>query len=287
MPTAVNTDCSSMANDYVSITIRIDPDLQEIVMAGLYELGFEAFVEEETGLQAFIPESMWGPEKKSETRSLLGKYDLGFAEELLEDKDWNEQWESNFNDILLGGKLQIRAPFHKKDHRASDELIIAPKMAFGTGHHSTTSMILEWMMTQDFSGKKVLDFGCGTGILGIYALKKGAESVLFIDNEHEAVENTRENALLNSLDPVEAVLGSSEKIPSVSYDVILANITRNVLTELMDDLKAALKPDGKLVISGFLEQDKSYMLDFLTGKDLVVLEVLQNQDWLAMVLTHE
>jgi len=276
-----------MSNDYVSIVIRMAPDQQEIVMAGMYDLGFEAFVEEETGLQGFIPQSMWKAEKKAETHLLLNNFGLSFTEEIMEDRDWNEQWESNFNDVLLGGKLQVRAPFHKRDQRASEELIIAPKMAFGTGHHSTTAMILEWMMGQDLSGKTILDFGCGTGILGIYALKKGAESVLFIDNEPEAVENTLENATLNALGPVKAELGSSEKIPAILFDFILANITRNVLTELMDDLKKALRPGGKMVISGFLEQDKDYMLELITRKDLIPIELIQNQDWLAMVITQE
>jgi len=271
-------------NEYVGITIKVNQDLQELVMASLYELGYEAFVENESDLQAFIPETSWNEQIKLETSEKLKSFDLDFNEEHFENQDWNAQWESNFQDILIGGKLQVRAVFHNPNPDVAEEIIIAPKMAFGTGHHATTSMILEWMMDQEMNGMKVLDFGCGTGILGIYALKKSATYLALVDLEPEAIENTIENLELNSLNANWIKEGSVGAIPDIQFDIILANITRNVLMELMDDLLLHLSKQGTMIISGFIEQDKYLMEEFCKSKNLKVVKVIQQLDWIAMVL---
>ncbi|MBK7811815.1 MAG: 50S ribosomal protein L11 methyltransferase [Saprospiraceae bacterium] len=271
-------------NEYVGITIKVNQDFQELVMASLYELGYEAFVENESDLQAFIPETSWNEQIKSETSEKLKSFGLDFDEEHYENQDWNAQWESNFKDILIGDKLQVRAVFHETNPEVMEEIIIAPKMAFGTGHHATTSMILEWMMDQKMNGMKVLDFGCGTGILGIYALKKSAAYLALVDIEPEAIENSIENLELNSLNANWIKEGSIEAIPDIQFDIILANITRNILTELMDDLLLKLSKQGTMIISGFLEQDKVFMEEFCKSKNLQVVKVIQQLDWIAMVL---
>lgn len=273
-----------MKGDYLAIRIRLSPDQHDLVIAGLYDLGFEAFVEEESSLQAFIREDQWTVDKKKETESYLVLEGLGFSEERFEDQDWNAQWESNFEDILLRGKLQIRAVFHPQNPSASEELIIAPKMAFGTGHHATTRLILEWMCDQNFTGQNVLDFGCGTGILGIYAKLKGAATICGIDIEEASMDNAKENASLNGVHWDALRLGSIEQVQEVSYDLILANITRNILTEFLPDLWTHLAPGGRMLISGFLESDLEHMTRECEKLKAKIVNVLQEQDWISMVL---
>ena len=162
-------------------------------------------------------------------------------------------------------------------------MLTLPKMAFGTGHHETTSMILEWMLTQDLAGKDVLDFGCGTGILGIYAAKNSVSSVVFIDNDSLATENTNENILLNQLSEIKVLLGSFDAIPDVKFDLILANITRNILSEGMAILSNHLKPKAKIAMSGFLLQDAEFMIDKIKLSGLQLIEQKHKGDWLCII----
>ncbi|MBK9272166.1 MAG: 50S ribosomal protein L11 methyltransferase [Saprospiraceae bacterium] len=269
-------------NNYVGLTIQLSPERQELIMAFLYEMGFEAFVESETQLQAFIPINLWGEDIKSQVFGKLHASGYAFSEKIFENRDWNAEWEANFQDIVISNELRIRAIFHPYDKRFKEEIIIAPKMAFGTGHHATTSMLLEWMIGQDLMGKKVLDFGCGTGILGIYAIKKKADFVAFVDIEEPACENTHENLRLNQLESQWVKQGSIDSIPKVTFDLILANITRNVIVEHLDELLIHLNHNGSLIISGFLEADKNFMLEYCESKKLKLTQLMQKQDWIAM-----
>jgi ribosomal protein L11 methyltransferase len=208
---------------------------------------------------------------------------LEYTLQKLENKDWNKEWESNFAPILFEPDLYIYADFHPRLSHLKHTIQIAPKMAFGTGHHSTTSLILKWMILNDFQNKSVLDFGSGTGILGIYAYLKGCTDLVMIDNDPNAVENAIEHCYLNSVQAIN-LLGSVKQIPNRKFDIIFANITRNVLEYSLPDLKNHLHPNGFIIISGFLKSDELYMIQLVKSHGMNIIEINQDLDWLSMIL---
>ncbi|MDQ3140922.1 MAG: 50S ribosomal protein L11 methyltransferase [Bacteroidota bacterium] len=268
---------------YISFHIFHEPGNTELLLADLYGKGFEAFVELEAELQAFVSESIFTKSFEEDARIYLDQWKYSYEIHKHETQDWNAIWEAGFNSINLKDRLNIRAPFHPINTKFLEELIIAPKMAFGTGHHATTSMILEWMINQDWEQKKVLDFGCGTGILGMYAKLRNARDLDLIDNEEAAIENVNENFNLNKLSYTNLLLGSVEKIPDELYDVILANITRNVIAECMADLVSHLNQHGQLVLSGFLVEDENFMLSLCNEYNLSVVDKRQKEDWICLM----
>ena len=270
---------------YLAFDFEISSDSQEVLMARLYDLGFESFIEEENSLQAFISSVEWKGSIVEDMHQLCMEFGLSYKMIEHNPKDWNAIWESSFKPIVIGEKLHIRAPFHKHDNQYPYELIIAPKMAFGTGHHATTAMILEWMISTPFDNKSVLDFGCGTGILGIFAKKKQAESLVMIDIEAQAIENANEHCELNDVQANAILEGSIEMIPDQSFDVIFANITRNVLEEVLPVLRLHSKPNVVMMISGFLKQDEEFMKSHLLKNKFIAIATLQKEDWIA-ILVH-
>jgi len=274
--------------NYISIKIKLAPESIEEWIAYLSDIGIESFWEQEDGLEAFVPTNQVDEKFKSELHKLTSSKNISYQVNTHDSADWNKVWESNFDDIVLRDKLQIRAPFHERRSECPEQLLISPKMAFGTGHHATTSMILEWMMDLHCTGKTVLDFGCGTGILGCYALIKAAKSVCFIDNEIEAVENVRETLMLNDLKSDSIYLGSAEQIPSgQQYDLILANITRNVLLEYGSILSDHLLSGASLIVSGFLMEDVEIMTAKFNTYGLRLVDKMQKLDWAALVFLKE
>src|SRR5690606_6176621 len=178
----------------------------------------------------------------------------------LEGQNWNKLWESNFNPITVADQCYVRATFHAPRPDMPYEIVIDPKMSFGTGHHQTTSMMLTYILENDFQDKEVLDMGCGTGILAILASKRGAKYVLAVDYDDVCVASVEENNLLNHIANVEAALGSKEAIAGKVFDVILANINRNILLDQLEQYARSLKPPGELYMSGFYD-----------GEDLAIL----------------
>lgn len=220
----------------------------------LGEIGFDTFEELDFGFKAYIPATDFDKGKLDE---LLAEYQemFSFSYEitLIPQKNWNEVWESNFEPIEIGNKIFVRATFHQPKPEFEYEIVIDPKMAFGTGHHQTTSMMLQLMLENNFAAKKVLDMGCGTGILAIMASKLGALSITAIDYDPVCYDSTIENAQLNHIDNITALCGSKEAIPNEQFDVILANINRNILLDQMQRYGEALKPGGEIYFSGFYE----------------------------------
>jgi ribosomal protein L11 methyltransferase len=267
---------------YISFLISIDPSQHEIEIAQLHLLGVDSFVEHDEALEAFIDVGTL-PELEQEIEHYLKLNAFPYEKKIHHEKDWNAEWEKNFSPIAIGNQLLVRAAFHPQDKSFSQELIISPKMAFGTGHHETTSMILEWLLDQDLKGYDVLDFGCGTGILGIYAAKQATHKVVFVDNDPLSTENTAENILLNQLPEMKVILGSFDGIPNEQYDLILANITRNVLSEGLLQLANHLKSKGKIVMSGFLLQDAGFMIEKIRHNGLQYIEQKQKGDWLCII----
>ncbi|MEO6189774.1 MAG: 50S ribosomal protein L11 methyltransferase [Saprospiraceae bacterium] len=267
---------------YFEISLDIPEDAQEIWIAKLYDWDFENFVEENDSLSAFIAEDKWTSELQERLFSELKENKISYNITQHEPQDWNALWESNFDPIIINEHLYVRASFHPQLSQVEHEIIIAPKMAFGTGHHSTTSMILRWMSNQDLTDLDVLDFGCGTGILGIYAKMKNCKSLVMIDHEEAAVENALEHCEINHVIANQILFGSVEQIPTHKFDLILANITRNVLEEHLPTLSEHLNSNGSIIMSGFLESDFEFMKDLVIANNLEFREVLQDKDWIAI-----
>ena len=267
---------------YISYKIQVSDEEQSIVLALLSDIGFESFIEESNSLEAFISESDYKVHKE-----IIDHYFSDNSYQFMinnhDPKDWNQLWESNFDDIIIKDKLHIRALFHPKRNDIETELIISPKMAFGTGHHATTFQIMAWMVDVDFENLDVLDFGCGTGILAIYAKLKKCKSIDLIDIESQAIDNVYDNLELNHLKADLIALGSTEQIPNKMYDVIFANITRNVISEVLAKLVNHLRPNGRIIFSGFLEQDKTYMEELFQSYQLKTIFESMKIDWLCIV----
>lgn len=246
--------------DYTKITIEITPFqewLRDVLTAQFGEIGFDSFAETDTGFEAFIPEKKFG---EAEMNAILdgfrGDFSFDIRKETIKGQNWNEVWEKNyFKPLVVSDECVIRAPFHTDYPRTRYEIVIEPNMAFGTGNHETTSMMIETILENEMAGKTVLDMGCGTGILGILASMKGAEKVTAIDIDEWSYKGTLENAGLNGINNIEVKLGDASLLGAEKYDVIFANIHKNVL---MNDLPAYfdnLLPGGLLLLSGFYTHD--------------------------------
>ena len=272
-----------MSKPYIQILFKLKP-LQpacEILIAELAEVGFESFVELDDGLEAYIPEGNW---RKSllDNISFIQKseYDIQYTQETINPKNWNEVWESDFKPIVVDERCTVRATFHEPI-ATKYELIITPKMSFGTGHHQTTYMMLKYLLDTDIEGKSVLDMGCGTGVLAILAEKKGGCPIDAIDIEPWCYENTKENALLNNCKSIHANQGDSSLLVDKKYDVIIANINKNVLIHDISSYSVCLNPEGTLLLSGFYTSDLKDIQNSCIGGQLDYVSHLEKQNWVA------
>lgn len=240
----------------LDFTIKpIEPG-RDILLALLDNLGYDSFEESPQGLKAYILEEDFKQEELEDLGIFQSEeFEISWSSEKLDTINWNEEWERNYEPVVLGEKLLIRAPFHEGQGQFEHEIVIEPKMSFGTGHHFTTRLMSEAMFKLDFSDKKVLDMGTGTGILAILAQQLGAREIDAIDNFEWAVENTAENAQRNGADKVKAEWGDVNLLSGRSYDLILANINRNVLLEDMGAYVETLKTGGSILFSGFFAHD--------------------------------
>lgn len=238
----------------------ISADIQDwqkdLLIAELGEIGFDTFEDNENGFSAYIPSSNLDVQSL-ETLLLreVSGYQLDYTIKEIEEQNWNVLWESNFNPILVDDQCYVRATFHESRPEYTYEIVIDPKMSFGTGHHQTTSMMLSFILANNFKNKRVLDMGCGTGILAILAAKKGAISLLAVDYDPICVDSVEENKKLNGIHNIESRLGSKEAIIGGNYDTILANINRNILLDQLDTYVSVLESQGELYLSGFYEDE--------------------------------
>lgn len=243
--------------NYIELQLRLSPDYADILTAELAELGFESFVETDEGLNAYIIEPDFNQDALNE---LVTKYAsqtaIAYEVSSLEKRNWNAEWEREYEPIEVADSVRVRASFHEHDARFHYDIVINPKMSFGTGHHETTAMMLEQQLSLNFGTKAVLDVGSGTGILAVLAAKMGANKVLAFDIEEWAVENARENADLNECPQIDVFQGTIADVdPDSRYDVILANINRNVLLAEISTYAGLLNENGYLIVSGFYEHD--------------------------------
>jgi ribosomal protein L11 methyltransferase len=264
-------------------TITTEDYQQDLLINALGDIGFDTFEEVELGFKAYIPVDDFDQQKLDEALDAYREmFTFSYDITLIPQKNWNEVWESNFEPIQISDQVFVRATFHEPKPEFPYEIVIDPKMAFGTGHHQTTAMMMALMLENNFSGKKVLDMGCGTGILAILAAKVGATNITAIDYDIVCYESTIENSALNSITNIKALCGSKEVIPQEQYDIILANINRNILIDQMKRYAEALKPGGEIYFSGFYEspdldiineEARKYGLKYITHK--------KDKDWVA------
>jgi ribosomal protein L11 methyltransferase len=274
--------------NYYAISITpntYDVERVEILTAVLGELPFDTFEDTETGLKAYIPEKELTESVDNELVELSEQFDFTFEKTFIPYQNWNAVWESNFQPIQVDDFVAVRADFHPNTEGVEFDLVVNPKMAFGTGHHETTYMMMQHMRSMDFKGKKVLDYGCGTGILAILAAKLGASELEAVDIEEPSYENTIENCTINDVHNVKAIWGILDNVPSHNFDIILANINRNIIIDSLDDLKSRLNTEGSLLISGFLKMDENTILQATNYAGFTHQKTLHRGNWLSMLLT--
>ena len=275
--------------DYVQYSLSPIPfePWNEILVAELSEIGFESFMEEEKIVLAYIPESS---ENTVAIESILDgfktKNDLVFtwSRKNIEHQNWNAVWESNFEPVYIENSLSIVAPFHDASFRRNRVIEIDPKMSFGTGHHQTTFLMCQEILSLSLEGKSILDMGTGTGVLAILAEQLGAKQCIAIDIESWSVENTKSNALRNGCSKIIALEGGSSKIPSMQFDYIFANINKNVLKEQMKTYALNLKPDGILLLSGFFITDVDELVLFANKLGLSKVGIREKENWALIKL---
>ena len=269
---------------YVRCILELQPlpPATDIFIAALSELGFESFEETELGLKAYIQESDW------DEVAFLGipffqneAWKVNTRWEVVEPENWNAVWERDYKPIEVRGKCVVRAPFHKEPRDTEYDIVISPKMSFGTGHHQTTRLMLDYLLDLEVAGASVLDVGTGTGVLAILCGLKGAQGITGIDIDPWSVENAIENAARNGQNEIEILEGSMDRVAGRQYDVVLANINRNALTELMPAFTGVLREGGTLLISGFYEEDLPYLKQEAAAHGLVFHSYRVSDLWTA------
>jgi ribosomal protein L11 methyltransferase len=257
---------------------------REILIAKFSEIGFEGFVEQEDIIQAYINGDSFEENKLNHLIDEMAGLGLKIQYRYHEtpDQNWNEEWEKKFEPVTIGNEVLIRATFHDQSSDLPFTLVIEPKMSFGTGHHHTTRLMILEMMKHELEGKRVLDMGCGTGVLGIYAGKKGAARVLGIDHDQWAYENALENVERNDVRNMELVLGNAESIGEEQFDMILANITRNTLVHDLPVYEAHLEAEGCLIVSGILAEDVQYVLNAAYRCGMEHLHTTEESNWISL-----
>lgn len=273
-----------MSSNYLEFKFKIEPlqPASEILVAELGYLGFESFVEEEDGITAYIPAEEYEDDLLAGVHILQSEeFEITYSKGEIEQVNWNEEWEKNFSPILVDDICSVRAPFHPEPDTEFD-IIIEPKMSFGTGHHATTHMMIQLVLKNDWTDKAVLDMGCGTGVLGILASLKGAKFVDAIDIDNWCYQNTLENASRNYCDNINVEEGGAELLQDRKYDMILANINRNILLRDLPIYKDCLKENGNLFLSGFYQEDIPIIKKACLDLGLNYIEHIERNSWVAV-----
>ncbi|OYU97220.1 MAG: 50S ribosomal protein L11 methyltransferase [Bacteroidetes bacterium B1(2017)] len=271
--------------NYILCKVICEPNLVDVLIAELGDLNYEGFIETDTGFEAYLPESDFN---EASLNALFLEYNLPvekYSFSTVAQQNWNAEWESNFEPVSIDKRLRIRAPFHEPDKNFDLELIIQPKTSFGTGHHETTFTIMELMLGLDFTNKNVFDYGSGTGILAILASKLGAKSIYANDIDTWAAENIFENMALNNVSNIEFLEGDLKAVPSSVYEVILANINKNILLSSFIDLFPLLSKGGILLISGFYESDLPDLMKQAESCGFKLVASVSCNQWTAAHLT--
>ncbi len=276
--------------DYIELDITFDKTkpFHDILYAELASVGFESFTHTDDGIKAYIPSDKFDSTLLNDLHFLShNKSELTMKETLIGHRNWNAEWEQSFQPVNIEDKVYIRAPFHPEYPGSICEIIIEPKMAFGTGHHETTALMIRQMLDMDLEGKRVADIGCGTGILAIYAAKCNAASVKAIDVDQWACNIAEENAIINKVDNIEVMHGDITLLQGQKFDLILANINRNILVDDMPALSDCLAEKGVIVLSGFYEPDEIIISQSALKSGLLRKKIVQENDWLSALYAHQ
>ena len=273
--------------EYKKATFTLKPyssEASEIAMALLGDMGFESFVETNDGFEAYIQTQLFDEDILKTLYIPFAETEFDYSTETIPDQNWNEYWEKNyFSPIVINNQCVVRSPFHKDYPEVEHQIVIEPKMAFGTGHHETTAMMIEHILETDMNSKNVLDMGCGTGILGILASMRGAAEVTGIDIDTWCVENSIENCRLNNIANMEILLGDASLLTSEKkFDVILANINRNILLEDISRYRKVLNDTGVLMLSGFYDNDLDKIDETAQLNGMFIKNKKENNHWVAV-----
>jgi ribosomal protein L11 methyltransferase len=276
-------------NRYIQITIETNEDESDIFVARLSQSGFEGFEEEPGKLHAFIPETLYDATKIekiiADIKGVADPFHTLFQKEVIEPRNWNAEWEKDFEPVIIDKFCAIRAHFHKAIPQVKFDIIITPKMSFGTGHHATTHMMIAAMEKLELQQKSVLDFGTGTGVLAILACKLGAGSVLAIDSDELSIDNATENIAVNRCETIQIELRDSLS-GTGRFDVILANINLKVILENMDSFRQHLNETGVLIGSGVLESDEGKIKEQATNAGFAFELQMIRDNWMSFRLKN-
>ncbi len=270
---------------YTRLQVVCDSEFSEILMAEVAEAGFDTFMETEKGFEAYTEGKKFDADLLD---SILEKYQnvspLVFFRDEVQKQNWNEEWEKNFDPVIVDDFVAVRAEFHQPIKNIEHEIIITPKMSFGTGHHATTYMMIQQMRIIDFNNKIVFDFGTGTGILAILAEKLGAKNIIAIDNDEWSINNAKENSERNNCKRIQLFLVS--ELPSTEkFDIVLANINKNVILQHVKELTNLLAQSGQLLISGLLIEDETEILDVAVKIKLKPTACIRRGRWISIRFT--
>ena len=273
-----------MSNSYLGFHFSVEPKElgSEILVAELGELPFESFIDSDSGIVAYIQKQFWTENILDDLHILTSpEFQVSYTIEEIVQVNWNEEWEKNFEAIDVEGMCHVRAPFHPKTE-AKYDIVIEPKMSFGTGHHETTHMMIQHLLETDVAGKKTLDMGCGTAILAILAEMKGAQPIDAIDIDNWCYLNSIENAERNNCNQITVYEGDADLLEGKKYDLIIANINRNILLNDMKSYVDCLSKGGILLLSGFYNEDIPFIDTSCSEKGLTYVKKLERNNWVSL-----
>ena len=278
--------------EYSEVSFSIEPFeeyVADVLASVLGEIGFDSFVPTVEGVDAYIISKDFN---ETNLKNLLDDFpieaSIDYKVTQIESKNWNEEWEKHyFQPIIIGNECVIHSSFHKEIPKMKYDIVIDPKMAFGTGHHETTSLVIGQLLKMDLEGKKVLDMGCGTAVLAILAVMRGAKELVAIDIDTWCTENSLENIGINKIDGIEVLLGGAELLEGKNFDIILANINRNILLADIDKYSACLSGGGELYMSGFYVEDIPLIEAEANLNGLKLMDYAEKNNWAVVKTVKE
>ncbi len=279
--------------DYIELKCQIEPfseEIAEIIIAELGELNYESFTQSENAIEAYIQAPMFDLDVVNQlgiTQLENAPFTVSFSHKTIESQDWNLLWESNFSPVIISNQVVIRASFHTDTPKVPYDIVIDPKMSFGTGHHSTTSLMVQTILELNLEGKSVLDMGCGTSLLAILASKRNAAKVDAIDIDEWPYTNSLENIKNNKAENISVFLGDAALLEGKQYDVVLANINRNILLNDMKHYVACLPQNGELIMSGFYTEDLKFIKDEAEKNKMTYISHKVDLNWVAVRFTKK
>ena len=258
-------------------------DLQDIVIAQLAEIGYDGFEQDDAQIKGYIMQEQFA---ETALKAVLQLHQLSFTQNIIEQQNWNELWESNFEPVWVDDFVGIRAAFHQPLNGVEHEIVITPKMSFGTGHHATTFMVMQLMREIHFANKTVFDFGTGTGILAILAEKLGAKNIYAVDYDNWCIENSKENIDQNNCIKIDVAKADTAQTIE-QYDVVIANINKNIIQDNFVLIDKACKPNGQIVLSGLLIEDEVDILALAATTKWQHVKTINKGAWIAMLFFVE